>query len=155
MQPMNGSPMKTPPTKNSMENGAHVMDSEIRILVVDDEPLLCRMISAMLKRAGYMATTASNGTLALEAVEADPPDLITLDVMMPDMSGIDVARKLREDDETAEIPIVFVTALDRSVSADLRTLADQPGIYHIDKPFTREQLVVQVSIALQEKQAGE
>lgn len=126
-----------------------------RILVVDDEPLLCRMVGAMLKKAGYEIVTANNGAQALEAVAEHSPDLLTLDVMMPDMSGLDVARRLRSSSETARIPIVFVTALDRTVSSDLRTLSSEPGIYHVDKPFSREQLVTQVSIALENLRLAE
>jgi CheY-like chemotaxis protein len=119
-----------------------------QVLVVDDEPLLCRMVSAMLKRVGYEIRTAYNGTEALQAVAEQLPDLITLDVMMPDISGLDVARRLRADERTATIPIVFVTALDRSVSDELRSLSEQPGIYHLDKPFSQHQLVTQVADAL-------
>lgn len=119
-----------------------------RVLVVDDEPLLCRMVSVMLKRIGYEIRTANNGAEALRAVAEQKPDLITLDVMMPDISGLDVARRLRADESTASIPIVFVTALDRSVSDELRALSEQPGIYHLDKPFSQHQLVTQVAEAL-------
>lgn len=123
------------------------------VLVVDDEPLLCRMVSAMLMRAGYETLTAINGRTALQRVMERVPDIITLDVMMPDMSGIEVARQLRSTSETAGIPIIFVTALDRSVSMDLRRFTEEPGVYHVDKPFSREQLLMQVSIALQAKEA--
>ena len=123
------------------------------VLVVDDEQLLCRMVSAMLMRAGYETLTAINGRTALQRVMERVPDIITLDVMMPDMSGIEVARQLRSTSETAGIPIIFVTALDRSVSMDLRRFTEEPGVYHVDKPFSREQLLMQVSIALQAKEA--
>jgi len=120
---------------------------------VDDEPLLCRMVSAMLMRAGYETITATNGRDALQRVAQREPDIITLDVMMPDMSGIEVARNLRANAQTASIPIIFVTALDRSVSMDLRRFTEEPGVYHVDKPFSREQLLMQVSIALQAKES--
>ncbi len=129
--------------------GNHNGAKAFRILVVDDEPLLCKMVSAMLKREGYTIRTVTNGKDALAAVEEEQPDLITLDVMMPDISGIEVAKKLRSKSETASIPIIFVTALDRSVSAELRRLTEEPHTYHMDKPFSRDQLVLQVSIALQ------
>lgn len=121
------------------------------VLVVDDEPLLCRMVSAMLMRAGYDTHTATNGRDALQRVMQQPPDLITLDVMMPDMSGIEVARQLRSAPQTADIPIIFVTALDRSVSIDLRRFTEEPDVYQVDKPFSRAQLLAQVSNALQRK----
>ncbi|MFZ1756168.1 MAG: response regulator [Caldilineaceae bacterium] len=119
---------------------------------MDDEPLLCRMVSAMLMRAGYDTQTATNGREALQQVKKCRPDIITLDVMMPDMSGIEVAGQLRADPQTAGIPIIFVTALDRSVSMDLRRFTEEPDVYHVDKPFSREQLLMQVTIALQAKQ---
>jgi len=121
----------------------------MHVLVVDDEPLLCRMVSAILIRAGFDTRTATNGLDALQYVQERTPDIITLDVMMPDISGIEVARRLRADPRTAEIPIIFVTALDRSVSMDLRRFTEEPGVYHVDKPFNREQLLMQVTIALQ------
>jgi two-component system, sensor histidine kinase and response regulator len=119
-----------------------------QILVVDDEPLLCRMVSVMLKRAGFEICTAYNGFNALEAVNGRKPDLITLDVMMPGISGLEVARRLRANARTSAIPIVFVTAMDRSVSDELRALFKEAGIYHIDKPFSQHDLITQVSNAL-------
>jgi CheY-like chemotaxis protein len=118
------------------------------VLVVDDEPLVCRMVSVMLKRVGYEIRTAYNGMEALKAVAEQIPDLITLDVMMPDISGLDVARRLRSDERTVAIPIVFVTALDCSGSDELRSMSEEPGIYHLDKPFSQHQLVAQVASAL-------
>ena len=122
------------------------------VLVVDDEPLLCRMVSAMLMRAGYDTLTATNGRDALAQAKLRPPEVITLDVMMPDMSGIEVARCLRSAPDTAGIPIIFVTALDRSVSMDLRHFTEEPDVYQVDKPFSRAQLLAQVSTALQAKE---
>jgi len=138
---------------NVLENGTGKMNYSRYILVVDDEPLLCRMVSAMLMRAGYETAIATNGRDALQSVLQRPPDIITLDVMMPDMSGIEVARQLRTNAQTEGIPIIFVTALDRSVSMDLRRFTEEPGIYHVDKPFSREQLLMQVTIALQAKES--
>lgn len=119
------------------------------VLVVDDEPLLCRMVSAMLMRAGYETITATNGQDALQQATRQPPDLVTLDVMMPDMSGIEVARQLRSVSRTADIPIIFVTALDRSVSIDLRRFTEEPDVYQVDKPFSRAQLLAQIAVALE------
>lgn len=138
---------------NVLENGTGKMKHSRYVLVVDDEPLLCRMVSAMLMRAGYETSVAANGRDALQSVVQRSPDIITLDVMMPDMSGIEVARQLRTNPQTAGIPIIFVTALDRSVSMDLRRFSEEPGVYHVDKPFSREQLLMQVTIALQVKES--
>ncbi|MBI3960457.1 MAG: response regulator [Chloroflexi bacterium] len=136
-----------------LENGSDKMNQSRYVLVVDDEPLLCRMVSAMLMRAGYETSIATNGRDALQSVVQRAPDIMTLDVMMPDMSGIEVARQLRTNPQTTGIPIIFVTALDRSVSMDLRRFTEEPGVYHMDKPFSREQLLMQVTIALQTKES--
>lgn len=122
-----------------------------RILVVDDEPLLCRMVASILQRTGYQVETAYNGQDALTAARRIRPDLITLDVMMPDISGIQVAQELRKDPELSEVPIIFITALDRSVSGGLQRLLSLPHTYHMDKPFNRQQLLLQVEIALEAK----
>ncbi len=127
-----------------------------RILVVDDEPLLCRMLASILQRTGYQVETAYNGADAVAAVKRFRPDLITLDVMMPGMSGIEVAQTLRADQETATIPIIFITALDRSVSQDLqRILHADRYTYHMDKPFNRQQLLIQVETALEARTQGQ
>jgi CheY-like chemotaxis protein len=119
-----------------------------QILVVDDEPLLCRMLTVMLNCPDFEIRTASNGNEALEAVIASKPDLITLDIMMPGISGLEVARRLRLDARSASIPIIFITAMDSSISDELRALSKEPGIYHLDKPFSQHDLLKQVTGAL-------
>lgn len=134
-----------------LEHGSSATDEKKYVLVVDDEPLLCRMLSAMLIRAGYETTVLNNGGDVLPTVLKRIPDIITLDVMMPDMSGIEVAYQLRSNPLTARIPIVFVTALDRSVSMDLQRFVEETDVYHLDKPFSRDQLISQLTSALQAK----
>jgi two-component system, OmpR family, response regulator len=119
-----------------------------QILVVDNEPLLCRMLTIMLNCPDFEIRTASNGNEALEAVTASKPDLITLDIMMPGISGLEVARRLRLDACSESIPIIFITAMDCSISDELRALSKEPGIYHLDKPFTQHDLLKQVTGAL-------
>ena len=82
-----------------------------RILVVDDNPLNVKLLAARLAREYYAVTTANNGTEALAAARADAPDLILLDVMMPDIDGFETCRRLRADARTRHIPVVMVTAL--------------------------------------------
>lgn len=81
-----------------------------KILVVDDDVESLKLVGLMLRRQGYEVTTAESGKKALAAVGAALPDLIILDVMMPDMSGLEVSRKLREHEATARIPIIMFTA---------------------------------------------
>jgi class 3 adenylate cyclase/CheY-like chemotaxis protein len=83
-----------------------------KILVVDDTPKNVKLLADVLSAKGYAVVTAASGAEALEKVEAERPDLILLDVVMPGMSGYEVCRKIREDPATGILPVVMVTALD-------------------------------------------
>ena len=83
-----------------------------KILVVDDTPVNVKLLADLLAAKGYAVVTAASGKEALEKVEAERPDLVLLDVMMPGMTGYEVCRKLREAEATAMLPVVMVTALD-------------------------------------------
>jgi class 3 adenylate cyclase len=83
-----------------------------RILVVDDTPENVLLLSAVLESKGYEVVTASSGVQALQLVASDRPDLVLLDVVMPQMSGYEVCRKIRENPATGVLPVVMVTALD-------------------------------------------
>ncbi len=80
------------------------------ILVVDDCPEHLRLLSAILKRGGFVPRPVTNGRLAIEAAGIDPPDLVLLDVCMPEMSGLDVCRKFKQDQRLRNIPIIFISA---------------------------------------------
>ena len=81
-----------------------------KILVVDDDIDTLRLVGLMLQRQGYQIVAASNGQQALQMAHAEKPDLILLDVMMPDMDGYEVTRRLRADTQTNTIPIIMFTA---------------------------------------------
>lgn len=81
-----------------------------RILVVDDQPALAHMMADLLADAGYATRTAENGRAALAEVQAEPPDLLLLDVQMPELDGFEVASMLKADPATATIPIIMVSA---------------------------------------------
>jgi class 3 adenylate cyclase len=83
-----------------------------RVLVVDDTPQNVKLLADLLTAKGYAVTTAASGAEALAQVEAQPPDLVLLDVVMPQMSGYEVCRRLRENAATTLLPVVMVTALD-------------------------------------------
>ena len=83
-----------------------------KILVVDDTPMNVKLLADLLGVKGYTVTTAASGKEALEKIDADCPDLVLLDVMMPGMTGYEVCKKLRENPATAMLPVVMVTALD-------------------------------------------
>ena len=81
-----------------------------KILACDDERHIVRLIQVNLERAGYNVISAFDGTEALKKVEADKPDLIVLDVMMPKMDGFEVLKRLQANPETRDIPIIMLTA---------------------------------------------
>ena len=83
-----------------------------KILVVDDTPVNVKLLADLLGAKGYVVTTAASGKEALDKIEAEPPDIVLLDVMMPGMTGYEVCKKLRENRATAMLPVVMVTALD-------------------------------------------
>src|ERR1700675_884853 len=88
------------------------MKGPARILVVDDTPANVKLLADVLGARGYAVSTAASGKEALEKVAADAPDLVLLDVVMPEMSGYEVCKALRADPATARLPVVMVTALD-------------------------------------------
>src|SRR5579872_3565795 len=80
-----------------------------KILAVDDQEHIVRLVQITLERVGYSVRTAPDGAQALQQVQADPPDLVICDVMMPRMNGFEVVRRLRSDPNTKHIPIIMLT----------------------------------------------
>lgn len=116
--------------------------AEYKILVVDDVQSNVLLLKALLGREGFGIVIAMNGTEALQKVKSEHPDLILLDVMMPDMDGFEVAGHLKLEPEQAEIPIIFLTALNDSASV---VKGFQLGANDfISKPFRREELLIWV-----------
>ncbi len=110
-----------------------------KVLAVDDERHIVRLIQVNLERAGYQVSTAFDGTEALKKVEADKPDLIVLDVMMPKMDGFEVLKRLQANPESREIPIVMLTA--KAQDADVfRGWASGVSAY-LTKPFNPLELI--------------
>lgn len=89
------------------------MKSAPKILVVDDNPKNVKLLTDLLGVKGYQLVTAPNGAEALEKVKAEKPDLVLLDVVMPEMSGFEVCRKIQDSDATRLLPVVMVTVLDK------------------------------------------
>ncbi|MDJ1182427.1 adenylate/guanylate cyclase domain-containing protein [Roseofilum casamattae] len=112
------------------------------ILLVDDMPDNLRLLSTMLGEQGYKTRKVPNGTLALKVVKNAPPDLILLDVMMPDIDGYKVCQNLKADPKTANIPIIFISALD-DVFDKVKAFA-VGGVDYITKPFHVEEVVARL-----------
>ncbi len=117
--------------------------SEYKLLIVDDVMSNVLLLKVLLTNEGFHIITANNGQQGLDAVEQERPDLILLDVMMPDMSGFDVAQVLKSKPETAEIPIIFLTALNST--ADIVKGFQVGGSDFISKPFNKEELIIRIT----------
>src|SRR4051812_29710095 len=112
------------------------------VLIVDDDPDIQRLVSYNLTQAGFQVVTADTGRRALEIVQTHPPDLIILDLMLPDVDGIEVCRTLRQRENSRRIPVVMLTArseeIDRVIGFELG--ADD----YVMKPFSPRELVLRV-----------
>ena len=122
-----------------------------RVLVVDDEAAIADLVSTTLRYEGFETSTAGDGRAALEAVEAFRPDLMVLDVMLPDLDGFEVQRKLI--DRGLRVPVLFLTARDATEDKvrGLRVGADD----YVTKPFSLEELVARIRAILRRTQGTE
>ncbi|MEG4505856.1 response regulator [Microcoleus sp. F6_B4] len=123
---------------NSQQLESHVAN----ILVVDDTPDNLRLLSTMLRDKGYKVRGVINGQMALKAARSTPPDLILLDISMPQMNGYEVCQHLKADARTSDIPVIFLSALDR-VLDKLKAFA-VGGVDYITKPFHLEEVLARV-----------
>jgi two-component system KDP operon response regulator KdpE len=114
-----------------------------RILIVDDEPSILATMAPLLRGRGYEVSTATSGHAALEAVERQPPQLVILDLGLPDLDGIEVARRLREG---RAIPILVLSA--RGAEQDKVAALDAGADDYVTKPFGAEELLARVRAAL-------
>ncbi len=113
------------------------------ILIVDDMPDNLRLLANILGDRGYEVGKARSGAMALTAVQAEPPDLILLDINMPQMDGYEVCHRLKSDPKTQEIPVIFISALDEVW--DKVKAFNVGGIDYITKPFQGEEVLARVS----------
>ncbi|RME31876.1 MAG: response regulator [Thermoflexia bacterium] len=113
-----------------------------RILVAEDERDIRELIAFTLRFAGFDVVLATNGAEAVELAEAQPPDLVILDVRMPKMSGYEACRRLKENPRTATVPVVFLSAKgqDAEIQQGLASGAEE----YILKPFAPDELIQQV-----------
>ncbi|MGV9183014.1 response regulator transcription factor [Arcanobacterium canis] len=123
---------------------AQYSEPEARILVVDDEPTIRELLSASLRFAGFEVAAAGDGAEALKQQLAFNPDIVVLDVMLPDMDGFEVLRHLRE--HRATLPVVFLTAKD-DLQDKLQGLS-VGGDDYITKPFSLEEVVARIRTVL-------
>lgn len=106
---------------------------EDSILIVDDTPENLKLLSGMLSTAGYKVNLAPSGKLALRFIESHLPDLILLDIIMPQMDGYEVCQQLKNSDRTQDIPVIFISALQETI--DKVKAFSIGGVDYITKPF--------------------
>jgi signal transduction histidine kinase len=128
--------MNSEPNKTSKEN----------ILVVDDTPDNVRLLTAMLSEQGYKVRKALNGPMAITACQMVLPDLILLDINMPEMNGYEVCQQLKADEKTREVPVIFISALDDVL--DKVKAFDAGGADYITKPFQRGEVLSRIESQL-------
>ncbi|GAB2600558.1 DNA-binding response regulator [Paractinoplanes abujensis] len=120
-----------------------------RLLVVDDEATVRELLSATLRFAGFRVSSAGTAAEAISAATAEPPDLVLLDVMLPDMDGFEVVRRLREHrtgKRGGPVPVLFLTARDRQ--ADKVTGLSLGADDYVTKPFDLEELIARIRAIL-------
>ena len=113
-----------------------------KVLVVDDSPAELSSIKQIISDAGCMVISASNGKEALEKAKAEHPDMIFMDIIMPEMDGYEATRHLSNDKDTRNIPIVFVSS--KSQKADKLWGQMQGGKAYITKPYSSDQIIDQL-----------
>ncbi len=129
---------------------SHLPARKSTIMVVDDEPEIVTVVRLMLEQKGFNVRCAYSGQQVFAGLEEQKPDLIILDVMMPEMDGLEVLRRLKGAPETSSIPVVMLTALDQyeNVLTGYKAGAE----HYITKPFTRTQLMTGINRLLSKDQ---
>jgi phosphoserine phosphatase RsbU/P len=129
---------KEDPIPMSEQSGPHAET----VLIVDDLPANLRLLSQMLAGRGYRVRAATSGARALESVRLDPPNLILLDIRMPEMNGFDVCHQLKADPRTRDIPIIFISAL--TEVEDKVSAFRSGGVDYVTKPFQIEEVLARI-----------
>jgi DNA-binding response OmpR family regulator len=124
-----------------------------RIVVADDDPDIRRLIVFTLRRRGYEVHEAGAGDAALELVRKELPDLVVLDVMMPGLTGIEVAQMLKANADTASIPIIILSA--KGQAAEVNAGIDAGAHAYMVKPFTPQDLAAKIRELLGAKESAE
>jgi CheY-like chemotaxis protein len=117
-----------------------------RILVVDDNPDSVTIMRGILEGRGYEVASAAGGVEALQFLATETVDIVLLDVMMPEMSGMEVLQRIKDDATTGRLPVILVTA--KTQDEDVLSGYQYGADYYITKPFTAKQLVYGIELIL-------
>ncbi|MCP4219896.1 MAG: response regulator [bacterium] len=121
------------------------------ILMVDDVAMNLQILGNILRRRGYRVAPANNGIQALEVIEELQPDLVLLDIMMPELDGYEVCRRIKENPKVNEIPVIFITA--KVATEDIVEGFKAGAIDYVTKPFNPSELLARVSTHLELKKS--
>ena len=116
--------------------------AETNILIVDDTPDNLRLLAKILESHGYIVRKALNGRMALQAIHREPPSLILLDINMPEMNGYEVCQKLKASEASAQIPVIFISALEQ-LENKVQAF-ELGGVDYITKPFQEQEVLMRV-----------
>jgi len=121
--------------------------AKAHILVVEDDRDLQRLFLDILSKTGYRVGQAFDGRTGLEAALAEPPDLILLDIMLPELDGRDVLAELKKNDSTRDVPVIIISA--RGAQSDRRVALELGADDYLDKPFSTRMLLSRLAYKLE------
>lgn len=119
----------------------------LTVLFIDDEANARKVIKLLLEREGYRVLTAANGEEGLVLAKVEHPDVILLDLMMPKMNGHEALKRLKEDLDTNDIPVIVVSA--KLGENDIATSFRLGALYHVEKPYETQDLLQKITVAVQ------
>jgi two-component system, sensor histidine kinase and response regulator len=124
------------------ENKIPFKDGSYKVLIVDDVPENIQILVHLLKEKGLRVNYTDSGAKALKAIKSNLPDLILLDISMPDMDGLEVCERLKKDESTADIPVIFLTA--KVDQQDVINGLEKGAVDYVTKPFNAKELITRV-----------
>lgn len=122
---------------------------KVTILIVDDNPINIKTLQIILEKSGYCTVSTMDGAACIEMAKNGRPDLILLDINMPELSGIEVCKALRRDEQSNDIPVIFVTA--STDNETLREAFESGGTDYVRKPVNRTELLARIESILTQK----
>ena len=115
---------------------------DINIMIVDDEPTNIRILVDILKNEGFNTRVARDGKTALSSLELSTPDLILLDINMPEMDGYEVCKRIKQDEQLKKIPVIFISSFHEGF--DLENIFSIGAVDYLTKPFNRNEVIIRV-----------
>jgi DNA-binding response OmpR family regulator len=113
-----------------------------KILIVDDDPNILLSLDYLMRKNGFLVFVARNGAEALELIKSEIPELVLLDIMMPDVDGYEICKEVQSNDWSKHIKIIFLSA--KSKEADIQKGIELGAVSYITKPFSSKQLLAEV-----------